>query len=257
MALNPRLTDWHGKTTWIVGASSGIGRATAQVLHARGAKVVVSARNQAALDAFVAEHPGSVAQALDVSDEAAVAKAAAKILASHGTLDVVFACAGYYKAHRATHFELASMKQHLDVNVTGTLNLLAAVMPVLMKQKHGHISLMGSVAGYRGLPNGLAYGPTKAYLNNLAECMYLDLHDEGLGVSVVNPGFVDTPLTAQNRFHMPALMTSEEAGRLIVEGWEQGLFEIHFPKRFTMQLKSLQVAWHGLYFAAVRRATGL
>jgi short-subunit dehydrogenase len=135
--------------------------------------------------------------------------------------------------------------------------VLDAVLPQMLTARHGHVSLMGSVAGYRGLPQALAYGPTKAALNNLAEVMYMDLREQGLGVSIVNPGFVETPLTAQNRFHMPALMTPEDAALEIVSGWEAGRFEIHFPRRFTLGLKTLQAAWHGLYFAAVRRATGL
>jgi len=121
----------------------------------------------------------------------------------------------------------------------------------------GHISLVSSVAGYRGLPQSLAYGPTKAALINLAETMHMDLEPQGIGVSVINPGFVETPLTAQNNFHMPALTTPEDAAKAIVQGWERGLFEIHFPKRFTLWLKGLRLLGYGAYFAAVRRSTGL
>jgi short-subunit dehydrogenase len=158
---------------------------------------------------------------------------------------------------RATEYSLPEMRRHLDINYLGTLHVIDVTLPPLLAAGRGHLSLMGSVAGYRGLPQALAYGPTKAALNNLAEVMYFDLHDRGLGVSIVNPGFVDTPLTAQNRFRMPALMTPEQAADAIVRGWQAGQFEIHFPRRFTLGLKTLQSAWHGLYFAAVRRATGL
>lgn len=257
MSLNPRIDNWTGRCVWIVGASSGIGRATAEALHERGARVAVSARNGAALLDFTARHPGSLALPLDVTDAASVTAAAKKLHATWGTPDLVFACAGYYLPLRATAFSLPEMKQHLDINYVGTLHVLDATLPLLLAEGRGHISLMGSVAGYRGLPQALAYGPTKAALNNLAEVMYFDLHDHGLGVSIVNPGFVDTPLTAQNHFRMPALMTTEQAAIEIVRGWEAGRFEIHFPRRFTLGLKTLQSAWHGLYFAAVRRATGL
>jgi len=121
----------------------------------------------------------------------------------------------------------------------------------------GHISLVSSVAGFRGLPKSLAYGPTKAALINLAETLYLDLAPEGLGISVINPGFVETPLTAGNDFHMPALITPEEAAEAILRGWQAGDFEIHFPKRFTLFLKGLRHLGYGAYFAAVRRSTGL
>ncbi len=257
MSLNPQLVDWHGQVVWIVGASSGIGRATAVLLHQKGAIVAVSARNVAALDLFVQEHRGAIALPMDVTDVASVANAARELLAQTGKLDLVFACAGHYKAQRATQFDLQEMLRHQAVNYVGPLHVLDAVLPQMLAAKRGHISLMGSVAGYRGLPQALAYGPTKAALNNLAEVMYMDLSEEGVGVSIVNPGFVETPLTAQNGFHMPALMTPEDAAQEIVSGWEAGRFEIHFPRRFTLWLKTLQTAWHGLYFAAVRRATGL
>lgn len=257
MALNPRFESWSGRTAWIVGASSGIGRATASALHALGARVAVSARDDAALQQFVVEHPGSLALPLDVTDQTSVAAAAQRLRTAWGPPDLVFACAGHYRAMSATAYSLAEMRRHLDVNYVGVLHLLDATLPMLLAAGRGHLSLMGSVAGYRGLPQALAYGPTKAALNNLAEVLYLDLHDRGLGVSIVNPGFVDTPLTAQNRFHMPALMTPEKAAREILRGWQAGRFEVHFPWRFTLWLKTLQSAWHGLYFAAVRRATGL
>ncbi len=257
MSLNPPLKDWRGKTAWVVGASSGMGRETAHLLHARGARVIVSARSLPALETFTSTHEGAVAMPLDVTSQTDVAAAATRILATHGPLDMVFACAGHYKPQRATAFDLQEMLKHQDVNYVGTLYLLDAVLPSMIAARKGHLSLMGSVAGYRGLPQALAYGPTKAALNNLAEVMYMDLHDLGLGVSIINPGFVDTPLTAQNKFHMPALMTVAQAGEAIVNGWARGAFEIHFPRRFTLGLKTLQSTWHGLYFAAVRRATGL
>jgi short-subunit dehydrogenase len=119
--------------------------------------------------------------------------------------------------------------------------------------QRGHISLMGSVAGYRGLPNSLAYGPTKAALINLTETLYLDLHGQGIGVSLINPGFVDTPLTRQNQFKMPALITPEKAAQEILKGWAHGEFEIHFPKRFTRWMKALQLLPYPAFFAATRR----
>ena len=260
MALNPRITDWQGRRVWLVGASSGIGRATASLLHARGAQVVVSARNAAALQAFTAQHPGSQAVALDVTDRAAVQAAAATLLAQ-GPLDLVCYCAGTYQPLRATAFDLDVMLQHQQVNVTGALHVLDAVLPALLQAastgRPGHLSLVASVAGLRGLPQGLAYGPTKAALIHLAETLYLDLHDQGIGVSVINPGFVDTPLTAANEFPMPALASPAQAASAIVRGWERGAFEIHFPRRFTHVMKLLRLLPYRLYFVAVRRMTGL
>jgi NAD(P)-dependent dehydrogenase (short-subunit alcohol dehydrogenase family) len=261
MSLNPKFASWAGRTVWLVGASTGIGRATAALLHAKGARVIVSARSRAALDAFVAQHPRSDALALDATDRAAMHDAATHIVNTHGKLDLVVYCAGTYREMRATDFDFDTARQHVEVNYTGALVLLDAVLPQLLKQARakqgGHLSLVSSVAGYRGLPKSLAYGPTKAALINLAETLHLDLSPLGLGVSVINPGFVETPLTAGNQFHMPALITPEEAARAIVRGWEAGDFEIHFPKRFTLWLKGLRHLGYGAYFAAVRRSTGL
>ena len=205
--MNPPLKDWAGQVVWLVGASTGIGRATAARLHAAGAHVVVSARNAAALQAFAQQHPGSEALPLDATDRDATRAAAQGIVERHGRLDVVVYCAGTYRAMRATEFDLDVALQHQQVNYVGALHLLDAVLPVLQRQGHGHLSLVASVAGYRGLPQSLAYGPTKAALQNLADTLYIDLHDACIGVSVVNPGFVATPLTAQTPFAMPALLT--------------------------------------------------
>ena len=253
MPLNPRIQRWSDQVVWLVGASTGIGRATAELLHQRGATVVVSARSAPAIEAFVQQHPGSLALPLDVTDRDALHAAAQRIVERFGRIDLVVYCAGYYKAMRATQFDLDEMLRHQQVNYVGALNTLAATLPVLLKQKAGHVSLVASVAGYRGLPNSLAYGPTKAALINLAQTLYLDLQPQGLGVSVVNPGFVETPLTSQNEFTMPALITPAEAAQEIVAGWEAGRFEIHFPKRFTSAMKLLGLLPDRLFFALMRR----
>ena len=260
MSLNPRISQWQGRRAWVLGASSGIGRATASALHARGAQVVVSARGDAALQTFVDQHPGSVALALDTADREKVQAAAASLLAA-GPLDMVFYCAGYYREMRATDFDLDEMLRHQQVNYVGALHVLSGVLPAMLEAAQrgqaGHLSLISSVAGFRGLPKSLAYGPTKAALINLAETLYLDLHDLGIGVSVINPGFVATPLTAGNDFTMPALISPEVAAEAILQGWERGEFDIHFPKRFTCVMKLLRLLPYRLYFPAIRRFTGL
>ncbi|TXI71647.1 MAG: SDR family NAD(P)-dependent oxidoreductase [Limnohabitans sp.] len=256
MSLNPPLREWRGKRVWLVGASTGIGRALAEQLHALGATVIVSARKMDALQAFADQHPGSIALPLDVSDGPAV-KAAAEAALAAGPLDLVCYCAGHYHAMRATAIDLPDLLRHHEVNTVGALHVLAAITPAMVARGQGHISLVSSVAGFRGLPQSLAYGPTKAALINLAETLYLDLQPHGLGVSVINPGFVETPLTAQNEFHMPALITPETAAQAIVQGWARGEFDVHFPKRFTRLMKLLRLLPYPLYFAVVRRITGL
>jgi NADP-dependent 3-hydroxy acid dehydrogenase YdfG len=257
MSLNPTITQWQGHVVWLIGASTGIGEATARALHARGATVVVSARSSQALESFTKAHPGSIAIPLDVTDRANVATATQQLLAQTGRIDLVMYCAGHYRAMRATDFNLDEALRHQQVNVVGTLHVLDAVLPTLIQQGHGHLSLVASVAGYRGLPNSMAYGPTKASLQHLADTLYLDLHDLGIGVSVINPGFVATPMTSQNQFDMPALLSPDQAAQAILKGWARGRFEIHFPRRFTLWLKLMRHLPHAIYFAMVRRATGL
>ena len=252
MAQNPPITDWRGKTVWLIGASSGIGLATAAALHERGAQVVVSARQDALLQDFVVAHSGARARALDVTDADAVRTLAAALLAQ-GPLDLVVYCVGHYKAQRAYDFDVAQMLQHQQINYVGALYVLDAVLPAMLARGSGHLSLIASVAGYRGLPKSLAYGPTKAALINLAESLYGDLQPRGIGVSLVNPGFVQTPLTAQNSFHMPALITPEQAAREMLAGWQRGRFEIHDPRRFTYFMKLLQSLPYALYLPLLRR----
>lgn len=253
--MNPRMVSWEGKRVWIVGASSGIGRATASALHARGAIVHASARDTHALREFTDRHPGAVAVPLDATERLQVADAARQVLRG-GPLDLVMYCAGHYRPMRATSFDLAQALRHQEVNYVGALHVLDAVLPQLLA-RGGHVSLVASVAGYRGLPNSLAYGPTKAALIQLAQTLHLDLHTMGIGVSLINPGFVETPLTAQNRFRMPALLTPQQAADAILRGWARGRFEIHFPRRFTLWLKLLRLLPFGAYERLVLRWTGL
>lgn len=259
MAFNPLMVDWHRRTVWLVGASSGIGMALATQLHAQGARVLISARQADLLEAFAVAHPGSVALPLDVTDPAAVAKVAcaAQAAAIDGRIDLVVYCAGFYRPLRADTFDLDVALRHQQVNVQGALHVLAAILPVVIAQGSGHVSLVGSVAGYQGLPQSLAYGPTKAALLNLAETLYLDLSPRRIGVSIINPGFVRTPLTQANDFKMPALQTPEQAATAIMKGWARGRFEIHFPWRFTMWLKLMRHLPYRWYFPLVRRFTGI
>jgi len=250
---NAPLRDWQGRRVWLVGASSGIGQALAEALHAAGARVVVSSRQATALQAFVDAHPGAQAVPLDVCQSDAVVQAVHEVLRE--PLDVLVYCAGHYVPMRASDASLAELERHLDVNYRGALRVLSAALPYLGAGMH--VSLMASVAAYRGLPKSLAYGPTKAALMHLAEVLYLDLAPRGIGVSVINPGFVATPLTAQNEFHMPALISPQQAAQAILQGWAKGEFDIHFPKRFTFVMKLLRLLPYRLYFAAVHRITGL
>jgi short-subunit dehydrogenase len=256
MPLNKRILNWKGQRVWIIGASTGIGAALAEALVARGANVAVSARRAEPL-ALMAERLGSaqcLALPLDLTQLESVSAAHAKLVTTWQGFDLVVFMAGDYKAMRAWDIDLAVARQMIDVNLTGCYNGLSLVVPQLLKQGSGGIALVSSVAGYRGLPKSLVYGPTKAALINLAETLYLDLEPKGLGVYVINPGFVKTPLTDQNEFKMPHLITAEAAAQHIIDGFEDGDFEIHFPRAFTRQLKFLRHLPYRYYFSAVRRA---
>jgi len=253
---NPRLLQWKGLRVWLIGASTGIGAATAKALHDRGATVFVSSRNRTVLDELVRSMSNARACPLDVTDECEVTRSA-RMIAAEGPLDLVLYCAGHYKPMRAVPMDLEELRRHLDINYIGALNVCAAVVPQLLNQGHGHLSLVSSVAGFHGLPNGLAYGPTKAALTHLAETLHLDLAEHGVGVSVIHPGFVKTPLTAGNDFTMPALITPEAAANAMIEGWAAGRFDIHFPRRFTLWVKMLRLLPYRVSFPLIHRATGL
>jgi short-subunit dehydrogenase len=259
MSLNNKITDWSNKRVWIIGASTGIGAALAKLLHAQKAKVAISARSADKLDAMVKGLGAARALALplDITKVETIKSAEEALIAKWGGYDLVVFMAGDYTAMRAWELDLKVAQQMIDINWCGFMNGLSVVIPTLMKQKAGGIALVSSVAGYRGLPKSLVYGPTKAALINLAETLYLDLKDKGLDIYVINPGFVKTPMTDKNDFEMPALITPEEAAEEIAKGFAKGEFEIHFPKRFTNMLKTLRHLPYSLYFPAIKKSTKL
>jgi len=258
MSLNPPLRDWRGLRVWIIGASSGIGAAVGQSLLARGARVALSARSRPQLERAAALHgDDALALPLDVTDAAAVGPALQRLVDAWGGIDFVLLCAGSHQPARAWEFDADAARRLVDVNLNGVLNCLPAVVQQLLRQQCGGIAIVSSVAGYGGLPTSLVYGATKAALINLTETLYLDLAPRGIGVYLINPGFVKTPLTARNTFRMPALISADEAAAEILAGLARGRFEIHFPRRFTRWLKLLRLLPYRWYFALVHQGTGL
>jgi short-subunit dehydrogenase len=255
MSLNPTFTQWVGKRIWIVGASSGIGEALARQFDQLGAHQMLSARSVDKLDTLCKELQNATSLPVDITNLDAVKLAFQKLTEQWSEIDLIVIMAGTYSEMSVRHFDIQVIKQQLEVNLHGTMHILETVLPLLLSQGHGHLSLVSSVAGYRGLPNSLAYGPTKAALINLAEALHIELKPSNVGVSVINPGFVDTPLTRQNTFPMPFLITPEKAAQEIVVGLEKGEFETHFPKAFTRTLRLLRTLPYTLYFAAVKRIT--
>ena len=250
--LNQPITDWRSRKVWVIGASSGIGAALASALHKQGAMVAVSARSAVALEDLCLAHPGMVAAPMDAVDPVQIQSTVQRLESEVG-LDVVVYCAGYYQPMRAQTFDLAALRRHWQVNYDGWLMVLEQVLPLLQGRGSGHLSALSSVAAYRALPKALAYGPTKAALTHLMQGLYVDLKPANIDVSVVSPGFVSTPMTAQNDFQMPALISPDEAARCLLDGWARGEFEIHFPKRFTRVMKVLSWLPWRWYFAITRR----
>ncbi len=255
--MNSKIKNWHGQRVWVIGASSGIGAETARSLLARGAKLAISARNIEGLRQLASSHAGTLVLPLDITDHASVITAHQHILAQWGGIDLVLIIAGTYNKMRADNFDLTVAKQLLEINLNGTLNCLDAALPTLLKQKNGGIGFVSSVAGFRGLPEALIYGPSKAALINLCEALYLDLRPRGINVYLVNPGFVATPLTAKNDFAMPALISAADAAHELIRGIERGKFHIHFPKRFTNWLRFARLLPYRSYFWLIHKVTGL
>jgi len=254
-SLNTPISDWQGRRVWIVGASSGIGAALAADLDARGARLALSARNAGRLRDVAEGLRDVMVLPLDVTDAGAFTPAMMQILDAWGGLDLVILNAGTYTPLRAWDLTTDIARQTVHTNLLGVMDGVAAVVPQMLRQQGGAIAIVGSVAGYRGLPKALAYGPSKAALINFAETLYLDLAPRGVSVFIINPGFVATPLTAQNDFDMPALISAEDAARRIVRGFAGGAFEIHFPQRFTRVMKLLRWLPDRLYFSLVSRGT--
>ena len=241
------------KTAWVTGGGTGIGRETALELARRGVLVAISGRSRDSLEAVAALHPNIRVHPLDVTDRAATAQAAGRIEADLGPLDLVIIGAGTYKPVSPASFNADDFDHAMQVNYRGVINGLAAMLPRMRARRAGHIAWIASVAGYRGLPKAAAYGPTKAALINLAESLKPELEPDGITISVINPGFVKTPLTAQNDFPMPFLMEPEAAGRATVEGLTKRKFEIAYPKTFVMMLKLARILPYALFFRLIRR----
>jgi short-subunit dehydrogenase len=236
------------KVAWITGASSGIGREVAVQLAARGVKVAASARSADKLQSL-----GQNVRAfpVDVTDEQAMRTCADNIESILGPIDLAIFAAGTYRPVSIQAIDPSEFRCMVSTNYLGVVNGLSALANRMLARKKGQLGWVASVAGYNGLPKAAAYGPTKAALINLAESIYPEFRQAGVKVSVINPGFVRTPLTAQNDFPMPFLMNADEAARRTIAGLEAGRFEIAFPRRFVAILKLARLLPYPLYFRLI------
>ena len=239
------------KKIWITGASSGIGKSVAEKFANEGWKVAVSARRKELLDEL-AKNPNIVSFPLDVTNRNQINEVFKNIIDNFGDLDICLFSSGTYEPKDEQNIDPDKIKNVINVNFLGVIDCVKSVERYFKDKKSGHISIVSSIAGYRGLPNSSGYGPSKAALTNFSESIFFDFKKFGVRVSVVSPGFIKTPLTDKNEFPMPFLKTPEYAAEKIFNGLvKSSAFEIHFPKGLTLTLKFLRILPYRLYLFLV------
>lgn len=240
---------------FITGVSAGIGKALVEALTARGHHVSGVARRGDRLAEIGADNPQFAGYVCDVCDKQALSDAVAKAKAHFGPIDVLIPNAGIYIPDEKSVIDVASFESHMQVNYMATIYCLSEILPDMIAAKSGHIALMASVAGYRGLPRSSAYGPTKAALINLGEALRFDLKDSGVKIQIICPGFVETEATKVNDFVMPDIISPAKAADEIIQGLASQRFEIAFPKSFAKKMKWLKWLSNDVYFKLVSKAT--
>lgn len=249
------MNNFQDKNIWIIGASSGIGKALAIELASKGATIILSARRADQLEAIIPELQGRnhKAVALDVGEPETIGSAVSVIKENFQRIDIIIFLAAIYTPTNKDDIDLEFIDKALRVNIGGAFNIVHYVTPLLEAQGGGQIALCGSVAGYRGLPNGQPYSATKAAINNYAESLKIELEPKNIDVRLISPGFVKTALTDQNEFDMPFIIETDEAARGIAKGLLSKSFEIHFPKKFTFIMKAINILPNALFFKLFRK----
>lgn len=232
---------FDGRRYWIVGASEGLGRALAQALGDRGAGLVISARSADRLQELANTLHDAHPVPMDVTDKVSVTKAASEA----GQIDGLIYCVGLYQPMTAQEWNAEQVETMCAANFTGAVHVLGQVLPGFVSRDAGHIVLIGSLAGFRGLPGAIGYGASKAGLMHLADTLYADLRHGGVKVQLMNPGFIKTRLTEKNDFAMPQLMSAEKAANIVVRAMESGRFQTSFPAPFAwlFRLRHLVPRW--------------
>lgn len=237
---------YKNQNVWIIGASSGIGKALAKELHNRGATLYLSARTESKLNDLNTELDNAHhVFAVDVSKKTKIKQVSEEIFKHALHIDRIIFLAAIYEPSSIADMKITDMDKTVDVNLKGAFYLINAILPLMNKAQ---LALCGSIAGYRGLPNGQPYSATKAAITNLAETLRTEQQDKGLDIRLISPGFVKTPMTAKNEFDMPMAIEPEEAADAIADGLSGSSFEVHFPKRMTLLMKLIQKLPYILYF---------
>lgn len=240
------------KIAWVTGASKGLGKSITQELLKDGWSVAITSRNLIELEAVAEEFAnfgGEVrAYPLDIADNEEVKRTVNIIERDLGQINLAILNAGTYIRFGADEFSIDLFNKQININLLGTVNCIVAVLNNFKVRKSGHIAVVSSLSAYRGLPYASAYGASKAALSNICESLKPELDNLSIGLSLVHPGFVRTPLTSKNDFHMPFIIDSEVAAKEIVKGIYSKKFEISFPFRFVIIMKLLRILPYWLYF---------
>ena len=246
----------NDKTIWITGASTGIGRALAIKFAKNGWNVAASARRENLLKELEELNQDIYSFPLDVTDKEKCKEVFKKIEDKFKTIDISFFSTGTWDPGKEKEIDVEQIENVMKVNFFGTLNCIKSVEKYYRNKRSGHISIVSSIAGYRGLPNSTGYGPSKSALNNLAESLFFDFKRYGVRVSLISPGFIKTPMTDKNDFKMPFLRTADFAADKIYEGLvNSNKFEIHFPIQLTLILKLLRILPYSLYLKLISKLT--
>ena len=244
------------KNVWITGGSSGIGKALAVKFANEGWQVAISARRKELLDKISETNSNISSFPLDVTNRKDCVLIFENILKKYSNIDLCIFSTGTYDPKTEKEINLDEIENVMKVNFFGTLNCIKAVEKDFKNKKKGHIAIMSSVAGYRGLPNSSGYGPSKAALINLSESLYFDFKKSKVRVSLISPGFIKTPLTDKNTFKMPFIKSSEFAAEKIYKGLiKSNIFEITFPKELTIIMKIFKILPNRIYLFLIKKLT--
>ena len=246
------------KVIWITGGGTGIGKAVAIKFASQGWNVAISGRRENVLKEVEDINPSIKSFPLDVNDKGKCFEIMKNIKEEFGDIDICFFSTGTWDPKKEREIDVGQIEKVFKVNFFGTLNCIKSVEDHFRNRKNGIITIVSSIAGYKGLPNSTGYGPSKAALNNLAESLYFDFGRYNVRVCLVSPGFIKTPMTDKNDFKMPFLKTPEYSADKIYNGLiNSNKFEIHFPKSLTLILKFFKIIPDRLYFYLVKKMTKL
>jgi len=244
------------KTIWITGGSTGIGKALAIKFASKGWNVAISARRIELLNEISNSYENISGFPLDVTNKEKCKEVFKEIKNKFGDVDICFFSTGTWDPKKEKEIDVEQIENVFKVNFFGTVNSIKAVEQYFRDKKKGIITIVSSIAGYRGLPNSTGYGPSKSALNNLAESLYFDFKRYNVRVCLVSPGFIKTPMTDKNDFKMPFLKTPEYAADKIYDGLiNKNDFELHFPKTLTLLLKIFSFLPSKIYFGLIGKMT--